>query len=623
MKSNRINAGWLMLLALSTLSLQPATALAQGTAFTYQGKLTVGTNAANGLYDLQFVLNDALSGGNQIAGPLTNSATGVTNGLFTVTLDFGSGVFTGPARWLEVDVRTNGNGAFTTLLPRQAVTPSPYAVYSATATTAGSVPASGVGPGTANISITGNAGTATSAAVAGAAVAANTSLTATMATNAITAINFSGSLAGDVTGWQNATTVATVGGQTAASVASGVVLANAATSANTPSTIVKRTSGGNLTSTSITLAGNLNLPATTATSAGIIYSGPSPLIHAYGNQNFFAGSQAGNFSLTGYQNTGIGYQALTNVSSGIDNTAVGYQALQNNWSAQQNTALGAGALANNDNDMSGLASENTAIGYQALYSNVDGIANVANGFQALRYNTNGNYNTANGKFALEYNTTGSENVADGHDALRYNTTGSYNTANGSSALYTNTSGNNNVADGALALYSNTSGSNNIALGYQAGYNLTTGSSNIDIGNMGVAGDNSIIRIGTTQPATFLAGNVYGTSFNPTSDRNVKENFQPVDYQAVLAKVASLPVTQWNFKTESKDVQHIGPMAQDFQAAFQLSADDKHISLVDEGGVALAAIQGLNQKLNEKDAEIQGLKQSVAELKAMVEKLAGK
>jgi hypothetical protein len=65
------------------------------------------------------------------------------------------------------------------------------------------------------------------------------------------------------------------------------------------------------------------------------------------------------------------------------------------------------------------------------------------------------------------------------------------------------------------------------------------------------------------------------------------------------------------------------MAQDFQAAFQLSADDKHISLVDEGGVALAAIQGLNQKLNEKDAEIQGLKQSVAELKAMVEKLAGK
>ena len=64
------------------------------------------------------------------------------------------------------------------------------------------------------------------------------------------------------------------------------------------------------------------------------------------------------------------------------------------------------------------------------------------------------------------------------------------------------------------------------------------------------------------------------------------------------------------------------MAQDFHAAFGLGADDKHIADVDEGGVALAAIQGLNQKLNAKDAEIQDLKQSVAELKALVEKLAG-
>ena len=133
MKSNRINAGWLMLLALSTLSLQPATALAQGTAFTYQGKLTVGTNAANGLYDLQFVLNDALSGGNQIAGPLTNNATAVTNGLFTVALDFGPGVFTGPARWLELDVRTNGIGAFTPLLPLQQLLPMPYSIMANTA----------------------------------------------------------------------------------------------------------------------------------------------------------------------------------------------------------------------------------------------------------------------------------------------------------------------------------------------------------------------------------------------------------------------------------------------------------------------------------------------------------
>jgi hypothetical protein len=115
----------------------------------------------------------------------------------------------------------------------------------------------------------------------------------------------------------------------------------------------------------------------------------------------------------------------------------------------------------------------------------------------------------------------------------------------------------------------------------------------------------------------------------TSDRNAKENFKPVDSQAVLAKVASLPVTEWNYKTDSKDVQHIGPMAQEFQAAFHLDgADDTHISVVDEGGVVLAAIQGLNQKLEEtqqavkaKDTEIQNLEKKLDELQAVVKQLA--
>ena len=114
-----------------------------------------------------------------------------------------------------------------------------------------------------------------------------------------------------------------------------------------------------------------------------------------------------------------------------------------------------------------------------------------------------------------------------------------------------------------------------------------------------------------------AGAVSALAFVVISDRNAKENFQPLDNQTVLAKVASLPMTEWNYRTDSKDTRHIGPMAQDFQAAFQLSADDKHISLADEGGVALAAIQGLNQKLNEKDAEIQDLKQRLETLEKIV------
>jgi len=65
------------------------------------------------------------------------------------------------------------------------------------------------------------------------------------------------------------------------------------------------------------------------------------------------------------------------------------------------------------------------------------------------------------------------------------------------------------------------------------------------------------------------------------------------------------------------------MAQDFSSAFALGQDDKHISVVDEGGVALAAIQGLNEKLEETKAENAQLKQTVDQLKKMVEELGRK
>jgi len=93
-------------------------ASAQGTAFTYQGRLNSGAGAANGTYDLRFGLYDAATTGIQQGTLLTNSAVALSNGLFMVTLDFGS-QFPGGNRWLEIGVRTNGNGTFTTLSPRQ------------------------------------------------------------------------------------------------------------------------------------------------------------------------------------------------------------------------------------------------------------------------------------------------------------------------------------------------------------------------------------------------------------------------------------------------------------------------------------------------------------------------
>jgi hypothetical protein len=121
-----------------------------GTAFTYQGRLTDGTSPASGSYDLRFAVYDDSSGPGVVAGPVTNAPVTVSNGLFTTTLDFGSSVFTGDARWLEIAVRTNGSSTFTCLSPRQPLTPSPYALYApnagtaATATTATAVAANGV-----------------------------------------------------------------------------------------------------------------------------------------------------------------------------------------------------------------------------------------------------------------------------------------------------------------------------------------------------------------------------------------------------------------------------------------------------------------------------------------------
>ncbi len=130
-------------------------ASAQTTAFTYQGRLTDGSSPANGSYDLQFSVFDAPANGIQHGVTITNPAVAVSNGLFTVSLNFGAGIFTGPDRWLLIGVRTNGNGAFTTLSPRQPLTPSPYAIFSAGSATAGGVaPGSVTSAGIAPASIT-------------------------------------------------------------------------------------------------------------------------------------------------------------------------------------------------------------------------------------------------------------------------------------------------------------------------------------------------------------------------------------------------------------------------------------------------------------------------------------
>ena len=101
---------------------------AQDSSFTYQGRLTDGGNPASGIYDLRFTIYDSSGGSGVIAGPLTNSPTSVSDGQFTVSLNFGAAAFNGANRWLEIQARTNGGGAFTPLTPRQPITATPYAL---------------------------------------------------------------------------------------------------------------------------------------------------------------------------------------------------------------------------------------------------------------------------------------------------------------------------------------------------------------------------------------------------------------------------------------------------------------------------------------------------------------
>ena len=112
----------------STASARPL-ADALGTGFTYQGKLTDGGAPANGTYDFQFSLYNALSSGVQVGSTLSMPGVTVTKGLFTVQLDFGN-VFDGTALFLQVAVRPGGSsGAYTPLTPLQPLSATPYAQY--------------------------------------------------------------------------------------------------------------------------------------------------------------------------------------------------------------------------------------------------------------------------------------------------------------------------------------------------------------------------------------------------------------------------------------------------------------------------------------------------------------
>ncbi len=119
------------------------------------------------------------------------------------------------------------------------------------------------------------------------------------------------------------------------------------------------------------------------------------------------------------------------------------------------------------------------------------------------------------------------------------------------------------------------------------------------------------------------GNLTTTgTVNGVSSRAAKMNFDTsLDPKEALSRVAALPISIWSYKADGPGVRHMGPMSEDFYQAFKLGQDDKHISFTDSAGVALAAVQGLNQIVQEKDKEISDLKSRIEALEKMVQGLA--
>ncbi|HMP00791.1 MAG TPA: tail fiber domain-containing protein, partial [Kiritimatiellia bacterium] len=125
-------------------------------------------------------------------------------------------------------------------------------------------------------------------------------------------------------------------------------------------------------------------------------------------------------------------------------------------------------------------------------------------------------------------------------------------------------------------------------------------------NVSAQGAGRIARFGNSNNWVVVidnAGNVDGLTFTPSSDRNAKENFVPVAPAEILEKVIALPISRWNYQADAA-TPHIGPMAQDFHAAFGVGPDDTRIATVDADGVALAAIQGLNEKVDQRMRDLE-------------------
>lgn len=573
---------------------------AQGTsAITYQGRLTQSGQPGSGVFDFRAQLyNRAAAGepGDTLVSP-TLDLTGVTvtGGLFTLTLDFGAGVFNGQARWLLLAVRPSGAGSLTALTPRQPVTPAPYAAYAANAAAAA---------------------TATTAANATAAVS-------------VPWAGISGAPPGFADGVDNDTLYNATAGLKQAGVDFSLdtnftdarYWSRSGNAGTSPGSQFIGTTDAQPLEFKVNSQRVLRIEAGAGEAPNIVAGAPQNLIGPFVSGATVAGGGFLDF---------LG-NILANEVRSHYGTVSGGQANRINTGATHAT-IGGGFL----NDVSSNSYGGTVAG--GINNNImAGVtAGMIPGGADNMVEDNASYALAAGRQARASHP-GTFVWADSQDSPFASTAADqFNIrARGGVRL---------LSDPGLAL--NAADTPLITRGWNL-FGAAAPAAKQGHGRWGVfmephalvlgmpALSGKTVRIGKYDDAgnyVSLAhvdqnGNLYTAgSVNPPSDRARKQDFAVVDAEEVLAKVVALPVSTWSYRS-SPETRHMGPVAQDFHAAFGLGSDDKHIATVDADGVALAAIKGLHEKLERTRAELKhreeenaALRESVAELRTMVESM---
>ena len=638
--------------------LRSHTCSAQGSAFTYQGRLNDSGQPASGYYNLTYSLFDSASGGSQVGSALTNLQTAVSNGIFEAVLDFGPGAFPGSSRWLELAVRTNGDVSFVTLSPRQQLTVTPYAITAENLN--GTLPNSGLsgtydnqvsfnnssnqfvgtysgnGGGLTNLNATALAGLAPSSfwqTMGNAGTFAGTNFVGTSDNQALelrvagqrafrlepttNTPNVLGGFLGNFIG-SNIYGVTISGGGSAA----GTNSLDAFALAFPPGTFVFPyfgTIGGG--------GGNRIVADAYCSIAG----GEGNTIMGlgfYGGDNNCIGGGWGNYISSSAQSSIAG--GINNFIGGAPDVGAGY------------STIGGGAMNAIYGILDPLNSATIAGGYgNRIYdlshsSTIGGGSGNSVGEGSHGGTVAGGLANAIGSGNAATVSGGSGNIAAGDNTVVAG--GGNNRAQGQGA--TVSGGTGNLANGAAGTIPG--GANNVATNYAfaAGQQAQA----VHQGTFVWAdSQNAIFASATNDQVNFRCqGGVRFTSgsaddnqtvswipgsasWSFSSDRNLKDRLAAVDVCSVLQKVQQLPLWEWSYR--GYDQRHVGVMAQDFHDLFPLNENDKVLNDADLHGVTLAAIQGLNKKLEEelktRDAEIKRLQETIVEMSRTLDTLAAR